>query len=368
MQKIFSEIWSKYDDAELLPDNERNLALEKILAELDDISEDKRNDEYFYLKGFINYNKDPSDIYQAKNFYQKALEINPDESYARLYYGHCLYDLGDYKEAEYNFSIVEKEGFSEIVRELLQMKAEEMIVCCQIKISGLDETNLSKAKAFVNKYFKVDYYDDYLFNLERVLKDFEIDLDELVIKNLKFRQATREDLPEIVRMLADDFLGATRERYENPLPESYTKAFEEIAADKNNELIVAVVSEPPAVAGGLSVENRITNLNVPNANLQPPATAGGSDEIIVGTLQITFTPSISFQGGKRATVESVRVDAKYRGQGLGKDLMLWAIERARREGCHVLQLTTNSDRSDAHRFYENLGFKGTHLGMKLYLK
>lgn len=151
--------------------------------------------------------------------------------------------------------------------------------------------------------------------------------------NLKFRQATREDLPEIVRMLADDFLGATRERFEEPLPESYTKAFEEIAADKNNELIVAE-----------------------------------TDGEIVGTMQITFTPSISFQGGKRAGVESVRVDARYRGRGLGKALMLWAIERAKKEGCHVLQLTTNSDRTDAHRFYENLGFKGTHLGMKLYLK
>lgn len=151
--------------------------------------------------------------------------------------------------------------------------------------------------------------------------------------NLGFREATREDLPEIVRMLADDFLGATRERYENPLPESYVKAFEEIDADKNNELIVAEI-----------------------------------DGEIVGTLQITFTPSISLQGGKRATVESVRVDAEQRGQGLGKELMLWAIERAKSEGCYILQLTTNSERTDAHRFYENLGFEGSHLGMKIYLK
>ena len=134
-------------------------------------------------------------------------------------------------------------------------------------------------------------------------------------------------------MLADDFLGATRERFENPLPESYLKAFEEIENDKNNELIVA--------------EN---------------------EGEIVGTLQITFTPSISFQGGKRATVESVRVDEKYRGQGIGKELMLWAIERAKKENCIALQLTTNAERKDAHRFYENLGFKGSHLGMKLYLK
>lgn len=150
--------------------------------------------------------------------------------------------------------------------------------------------------------------------------------------NLKFHQATREDLPEIVRMLADDFLGSQRERYENPLPESYLKAFEEIEADKNNELIVAE-----------------------------------KDGEIIGTLQITFTPSISFQGGKRATVESVRVDEKYRGQGIGKELMLFAINRAREENCVSMQLTTNAERTDAHRFYENLGFKGTHLGMKMKL-
>jgi GNAT superfamily N-acetyltransferase len=151
--------------------------------------------------------------------------------------------------------------------------------------------------------------------------------------SLKFRQAAREDLPEIVRMLADDFLGATRERYENPLPESYERAFAEIEADKNNELIVAEM-----------------------------------DGAVVGTLQITFTPSISFQGGKRAGVESVRVDAKYRGQGIGRELMLWAIERAKEAGCVSMQLTTNIERTDAHRFYENLGFKKSHLGMKLNLK
>lgn len=151
--------------------------------------------------------------------------------------------------------------------------------------------------------------------------------------NLKFRQAKREDLPEIVRMLADDFLGATRERAESPLPENYVRAFKEIKADKNNQLIVAEMNDE-----------------------------------IVGTLQITFTPSISFQGGKRATVESVRVDEKYRRRGIGKELMLWAIERARQENCFAIQLTTNDERKEAHRFYRNLGFKGSHLGMKLYLK
>ncbi len=151
--------------------------------------------------------------------------------------------------------------------------------------------------------------------------------------DLTIRPATIDDLSEIVRMLADDFLGTQRERYEEPLTESYVNAFREIEADPSNELIVAE-----------------------------------SDGTVVGTLQLTFTPSISFQGSKRATVESVRVDEKYRSRGLGREMMLWAIERAKERGCVSMQLTTNLERTDAHRFYENLGFKGTHLGMKLKLK
>ena len=151
--------------------------------------------------------------------------------------------------------------------------------------------------------------------------------------SLTFRKADLEDLADIVRMLADDFLGQTRERFEDPLPDSYVAAFREIEADKNNELIVVEI-----------------------------------DGRLVGTLQITFTPSISFQGGLRSTVESVRVDDAFRGKGIGREMMLWAIERARERGCISMQLTTNADRSEAHRFYERLGFAKTHLGMKLTLK
>ena len=150
--------------------------------------------------------------------------------------------------------------------------------------------------------------------------------------NLQFRLANAVDLPDIVRMLSDDFLGQQRERLEDPLPEGYFKAFNEIDADKNNELVIAEL-----------------------------------DGAIVGTLQLTFTPSISFQGGKRATVESVRVDQAYRGKGIGREMMLWAIERAKEKGCISMQLTTNADRADAHRFYKNLGFSASHVGMKLKL-
>ena len=152
-------------------------------------------------------------------------------------------------------------------------------------------------------------------------------------ESLEFRLATRADLPEIVRMLADDELGRQRERYENPLPDCYSDAFLQIDGNPYFELVVAEM-----------------------------------DGKIVGTLQLIFIPSISFQGGLRAQVESVRVESALRGQGIGKRMMEWAMDRARQRGAHVVQLTTHQTRLDAHRFYERLGFKGSHLGMKISLK
>ena len=151
--------------------------------------------------------------------------------------------------------------------------------------------------------------------------------------DLQIRPATRADLPEIVRMLADDELGSQRERYELPLPDAYLAAFEQINDSPYFELVVAEL-----------------------------------DGQLVGTLQLIFIPSISYQGGLRAQVESVRVDTPFRSQGIGKKMMEWAMERARQREAHLVQLTTHNTRKDAHRFYERLGFKGSHLGMKISLK
>ena len=145
-------------------------------------------------------------------------------------------------------------------------------------------------------------------------------------------RATRHDVPHIVRLLADDVLGQKRERYENPLPQAYYDAFDAIDRDEHNELIV--------------VE---------------------AQDAVIGTLQLTFLPSLSFQGQPRAQIEAVRVDQAYRGQGIGEMLFQWAIERAREARCHVVQLTTNNVRTDAQRFYERMGFKASHVGMKLDL-
>src|SRR5215218_5092757 len=148
-------------------------------------------------------------------------------------------------------------------------------------------------------------------------------------QDLRFRLATRTDLPAIVRTLADDDLGRQREHDENPLPAAYHLAFEQIESDPNHELIVAELNGE-----------------------------------VIGTLHLMFLPSISFQGRLRAQVESVRVDKNYQNRGIGSEMMKWTIERARGCGAHVVQLTTHQSRANADRFYERLGFKATHLGMK----
>jgi ribosomal protein S18 acetylase RimI-like enzyme len=151
--------------------------------------------------------------------------------------------------------------------------------------------------------------------------------------NLRFRLAKRADLPSIVRLLADDDLGSQRERYQEPLPDSYDSAFEQIERDPNHELVVAEQNGD-----------------------------------VIGTLHLMFLPSISYQGGLRVQIESVRVAKQFQSQGIGSAMMQWSMQRAKDRGAHIVQLTTHKTREAAHRFYERLGFKGTHLGMKLSLK
>jgi len=146
------------------------------------------------------------------------------------------------------------------------------------------------------------------------------------------REATRKDLPAIVRLLADDPLGAKREQATDPLPESYVHAFDAIDANPDHQLLVAV-----------------------------------ADDTVVGTLQLSFLPYLTYRGGVRAQIEAVRIHASRRGSGLGRQMTEDAIERARARGCHLVQLTTDKARPDAARFYERLGFRATHEGMKLWL-
>jgi GNAT superfamily N-acetyltransferase len=153
-----------------------------------------------------------------------------------------------------------------------------------------------------------------------------------------FRVATRADVPAILAMLEDDEItrsrgnDAGRDR-RDVVPEeadaALWRAFEAIDADPRNDLIVA-----------------------------------DQDGAVIGTCQLTFTPSLSRGGAERMTIEAVRVRRDHRGAGIGRAMMAWALDRARERGCRVAQLTTDRRRTDAHRFYESLGFVPSHVGMK----
>ncbi|MEU6669392.1 GNAT family N-acetyltransferase [Streptomyces sp. NPDC046727] len=148
--------------------------------------------------------------------------------------------------------------------------------------------------------------------------------------DLEIRAATADDLPAIVAMLADDPLGAQRESPDDLTP--YRTALERLAADPNQHVVVAV-----------------------------------RDGRVIGTLQLTIIPGLSHKGATRALIEAVRIHADERGSGLGGRLIEWAIDTSRQLDCRMVQLTSDKTRTDAHRFYERLGFTASHEGFKLPL-
>ncbi|MFF0789888.1 GNAT family N-acetyltransferase [Streptomyces spiralis] len=148
--------------------------------------------------------------------------------------------------------------------------------------------------------------------------------------DLEIRTAVTDDVPAIVAMLADDPLGAQRESPDDLAP--YLAALERLSADPNQHLVVA------------AREGRV-----------------------VGTLQLTVIPGLSRRGATRSIIEAVRIHAAERGSGLGTQLIEWAIAESRSQGCQLVQLTSDRTRTDAHRFYERLGFEASHIGFKLLL-
>ncbi|MGW5265088.1 N-acetyltransferase family protein [Microbispora sp. NPDC004025] len=148
--------------------------------------------------------------------------------------------------------------------------------------------------------------------------------------DLEFRTARREDVPVIVAMINDDPITASRPS--SPVDPDYHAAFEAVDADPRNELIV--------------VES------------------GGE---IVGTMQLTYIPGLSRRGGERAQIEGVRVAVPHRNRGIGREMLRWAVGRARERGCALVQLTSDKARTEAHRFYGSLGFTASHEGFKLAL-
>jgi len=150
--------------------------------------------------------------------------------------------------------------------------------------------------------------------------------------SLVIRDATERDVPAIVAMLADDDKGGLREDVSEVLNPGYAAAFAAINADPKHHLLVAE--------------------------------RGG---ILIGTFQLSFLPGLSHRGAWRGQIEAVRIARERRGQGLGREMIEWAIARCRDRGCRMVQLSTHRSRNRAHAFYERLGFEPSHVGMKLQL-
>lgn len=144
-----------------------------------------------------------------------------------------------------------------------------------------------------------------------------------------FREATAEDVPAIVAMLADDPLGSAREG-DDLAP--YHAAFARIAASPDTWLIV-----------------------------------GEENGRLTGTYQLTLLAGLAAKGQTRAQVESVRVLPELRSRGIGARMMADAETRARALGAGIIQLTTHNSRTRAHAFYERLGFTQSHKGYKRVL-
>ncbi|BDZ50398.1 N-acetyltransferase [Frondihabitans sucicola] len=148
------------------------------------------------------------------------------------------------------------------------------------------------------------------------------------------RRATADDLDAILQLLADDPISASRgDRARAEDRPAYERAFEAIDRDLAQQLLVAVDEEG----------------------------------VVVGTMQLTLIPGLARQGATRLQIEAVRVRADRRSHGIGAAMMRWAVASAREQGAALVQLTSDSARVDAHRFYERLGFTGSHVGFKLRL-
>ena len=150
-----------------------------------------------------------------------------------------------------------------------------------------------------------------------------------MLKNLKLRNATINDVPQIINLLLDDILGKNRENIQNL--DSYTESFNEINQYDNIQLLV--------------LEN--------------------AQHEIIGTMQLIIIPCLANMGSKRLEIESVRISQNLRGHGIGSWMILEAINIAKKNNCKIVQLTTNKQRLEAHKFYATLGFIDTHVGMKL---
>ena len=155
----------------------------------------------------------------------------------------------------------------------------------------------------------------------------------MVGPEIEFRPGQAGDLKDIVRLLSDDpFTGELEDAQvivTDSIPLVYRRAWDSVEASQDNMLLVAA--------------------------------RGGE---VIAVLQLTFIPSLTLRGSWRAQIEGVRVASPYQGQGVGTQLVEWAIDLAREKNCRLVQITMDRRRERAGNFYRRLGFIATHEGFK----
>ncbi|MBD8663474.1 GNAT family N-acetyltransferase [Rhizobium sp. CFBP 8752] len=147
------------------------------------------------------------------------------------------------------------------------------------------------------------------------------------------RRARESDLSQLIAMFAADDVGGHGDTTDADAYDDYLRAFNMIDASQNEQLFV--------------VER---------------------DGDVVGTFQILFNRTLTGRGSLSMIIEAVQTRPDMRGQGIGAQMIGYAIEEAKRRECRLVQLTSNAARTDAHRFYERLGFAKSHAGFKMKFK
>lgn len=151
--------------------------------------------------------------------------------------------------------------------------------------------------------------------------------------DIHMRRARESDLPALIALFAEDAVGGHGDTTDPEAFDDYLRAFHVIDASANEQLFVAE-----------------------------------QDGDVVGTFEIMFNRTLTGRGGLIMVVEAVQTRVDMRGRGIGAAMIDHAIQEARRRDCRMVQLSSNMARTDAHRFYERLGFAKSHFGFKMKLK
>ena len=150
---------------------------------------------------------------------------------------------------------------------------------------------------------------------------------------LIIRESQEADLPALIGLFAADPLGGHGDTTDPSAYDDYLRAFRAIAASRDQTLYVAEL-----------------------------------DGELVGTFPTTVMTSLNARGSSVMIIEAVQTRGDLRGQGIGAQMINFCVAEAKSRGMRLVQLTSNAQRKDAHRFYERLGFKPSHLGFKMTLK